>query len=257
MDAASLRKLSQSYNQKRSLSEEFWIAFFNNVEGSLGAGNRCLDLGCGSGRILLPLAERFPDVRFLGIDVSVDMLLQMRAAIASVTGPGNIDLAQVDANVSLPIAGIRFDCVCLFQTIHYLNMAVVYDQLKRLVSDGALLIIASTTHDQLRELPYCAYRPVLDFELARTPDAIEIERMAQANGYTVISQQDFEIHRGPMNRFEIAGFLQTLPYSALCVLDADSLTTAIAQTVAFVESNDGLTDFKADAFRLTVYRYGG
>ena len=257
MDADSLRKLSKSYNQKRALSEGFWTAFVDGVDGSLGAGNRCLDLGCGSGRILLPLARRFPEARFLGIDVSGDMLSQVRVSMASAAGPGNIDLVRADANASIPISGIPFDCVCLFQTIHYLNMTIVYDQLKRLVSDGALLVIASTTHDQLRNLPYCAYRPVLDYELARTPDAIEIERMAEANGYTVISRQEFVILRGPMSRGEVEAFFRTLPYSALCVLDAASLENAIAQTLAVVDASDSETDFKADAFRLTVFRYGG
>ena len=257
MDADSLRKLSKSYNQKRALSEGFWTAFFDGVEGSLGAGNRCLDLGCGSGRILLPLARRFPEARFLGIDVSGDMLSQVRVAMASAAGPGNIDLVQADANVSIPISGIPFDCVCLFQAIHYLNMTIVYDQLKRLVSDGALLVIASTTHDQLRNLPYCAYRPVLDYEIARTPDATEIEDVAGVNGYSLISRQDFEIYRGPMNRFEIDGFLRTLPYSALCVLDAASLEHAIAQTLAITDASDSEAEFKADAFRLTVFQYRG
>lgn len=255
MNAVSLRKLARSYNHKRALSEEFWSALLGEVRSSLSAGKRCLDLGCGSGRILLPLARRFPDARFLGIDVSIDMLSQVHAAIASAAGPGNIDLTQADANVSIPISGIQYDCVVLFQTIHYLDMAVIYDQLTRLVSDGALLVIASTTHDQLGNLPYCAYRPVLDYELARTPDAIEIERMAQANRYTVISRQEFEILRGPMSQREVEAFLRTLPYSALCVLDAPSLENAIGQTLAAVAPNGSETEFKADAFRLTVFRY--
>jgi len=257
MDNASLRKLSNSYNVKRALSDEFWSAFIREVGGSLTVGKRWLDLGCGSGRILLPLAKHFPDARFLGIDVSNDMLSQVRAAISTAAGPNNVDLVRADANVPIPISGVRFDGVCLFQTIHYLDMALIYGQLKRLVSDGALLVTASTTHDQLRNLPYCAFHQVLDYELARTPDATEIESAARVNGYTVISKQDFEIHRRPMNRLEIDGFLRTLPYSALCVLDPMSLENAIAQALAAVDANEGETEFKADAFRLTVFRYDG
>jgi SAM-dependent methyltransferase len=42
------------------------------AEGRLEAGTSLLDLGCGRGRALLMLAERFPNSRFHGFDLSIE-----------------------------------------------------------------------------------------------------------------------------------------------------------------------------------------
>lgn len=38
---------------------------------------RVLELGCGQGRLLLPLAERYPDHTFIGIDIAPKLLLRL------------------------------------------------------------------------------------------------------------------------------------------------------------------------------------
>ena len=40
----------------------------------LGAGMRALEIGCGTGRNLVLAAQRYPDARFYGLDVSAQML---------------------------------------------------------------------------------------------------------------------------------------------------------------------------------------
>lgn len=45
---------------------------------ALRPGATILDLGCGIGRLTLPLAKRFPDVRFIGLDLSPKMVAAAR-----------------------------------------------------------------------------------------------------------------------------------------------------------------------------------
>lgn len=54
-----------------------------------------LDLGCGIGRLLLPLAERWPDMSFIGVDCSRALLAKARAA-GKIAGLGNVHLAAGD-----------------------------------------------------------------------------------------------------------------------------------------------------------------
>jgi len=49
-------------------------------------GARILDLGCGIGRLLLPLAIRLPEVHFVGVDISAAMIAHGRAR----TTTGNV-----------------------------------------------------------------------------------------------------------------------------------------------------------------------
>lgn len=46
---------------------------------------RVLDLGCGTGRLAVPLAEEFPAAHIIGVDISPAMLVQAEA-LASVAG---------------------------------------------------------------------------------------------------------------------------------------------------------------------------
>src|SRR3954469_25787132 len=54
---------------------------------------RVLELGCGSGGNLIPMAEALPDARFVGIDLSARQIETGRAAVRSLR-LGNIDLRR-------------------------------------------------------------------------------------------------------------------------------------------------------------------
>lgn len=61
---------------------------------TLGAGQTCLELGCGVGRVTLPLANLFDHVH--GYDISPGNLAEARAVIEA-RGVGNITLTQLEA----------------------------------------------------------------------------------------------------------------------------------------------------------------
>ncbi len=61
---------------------------------------RVLDLGCGIGRLAIPVARRLPNARIVGVDVSPMMLAGMKAA-ATAAGIYNVDAVLCDGR-SLP-----------------------------------------------------------------------------------------------------------------------------------------------------------
>jgi len=256
MDKTSLFKLSRFYNQKRGLSQEFWITFFDEINKLIAPERkRWLDLGCGSGQIMFPLASDFPDIQFFGIDVSMDMLLQFGRSAKLQQDLKNIAIFQADLNYSIPIRESPFDCISLFQTIHYFNMELIYNQISRFVLEGTLLIIASTTHNQFTELPYCAYTPVLEYEIARTSDFDKIERDALLNGFSAVYRRDFTIYKKIGKPNQIKNYLRSLPYSAFCVLTKNSLEEAIEATLNTLTDSTAKVGFHVDSFRLTVFKY--
>ena len=84
----------------------------------LAAGIRVLDVGCGSGRIMNRLAERYPNSRFTGIDLSPEAIGKARAE-ASQKGLRNSefivrDLAGFDATATPE----EFDLITTFDAVH-------------------------------------------------------------------------------------------------------------------------------------------
>jgi len=61
----------------------------------LARGIRTLDVGCGQGRIIIRLAERFPNSHFVGMDLSQDAITAARNE-ASVKGLENIEFVAID-----------------------------------------------------------------------------------------------------------------------------------------------------------------
>lgn len=76
-------------------------------------GNRVLDLGCGSGRLLARLGETVGEGgSAVGADLSGAMLEQSRAQTRDVAS--RTSLVQIDVADALPFASDSFDCVCAF-----------------------------------------------------------------------------------------------------------------------------------------------
>jgi SAM-dependent methyltransferase len=87
----------------------------DGLEARLDAGIDVLDAGCGSGRALLALAERFPDSRFTGYDLCAEAIATARQA-ASAAGLSNLTYEVRDlTGFSEPE---RYDFVTSFDAVH-------------------------------------------------------------------------------------------------------------------------------------------
>lgn len=85
------------------------------IDARLEAGIDVLDAGCGRGRALIALAERFPLSRFTGYDLCADAIADARAVVAE-KGLGNLrfeacDLTHLDEDAA-------YDLILSFDAIH-------------------------------------------------------------------------------------------------------------------------------------------
>jgi ubiquinone/menaquinone biosynthesis C-methylase UbiE len=85
------------------------------VHDELERGIEVLDLGCGRGRALLSLAERYPNSRFVGYDLCAEPLEQARAEAAAL-GLNNVTFEERDAQ-HIDDAE-RFALITTFDAIH-------------------------------------------------------------------------------------------------------------------------------------------
>ncbi len=60
-------------------------------------GGNVVEIGCGTARNLILAAERYPNARFYGFDISEEMLVTARAAVAKAGLSERVTLAQGDA----------------------------------------------------------------------------------------------------------------------------------------------------------------
>jgi SAM-dependent methyltransferase len=88
------------------------------MQERLEKGIRVLDIGCGKGRALLHLAERFPASAFVGYDLSVDALEQARREAAT-RGLANVRFEQRDlTHFDREAEPESFDLITAFDAIH-------------------------------------------------------------------------------------------------------------------------------------------
>lgn len=215
-----------------------------------------LDLGCGSGRIILRLASSLPKIDFYGVDISAKMLKGMHASLGR-KNINNVHLIQADSSRRVPFVNVRFDVICLFQTIHFFDIPYIFPEITRLLSEKGLLIIATTTHEQFPRIPYCSYDPVCRYEIGRTPSYTAIVNMARQYNLMVKYQEDFEVYNEFKDEKQIAKFLRSLPYSAFCVLNAKEIEYAVRKSISIIDrtttKRTSSIKFLVDIFRLSLF----
>jgi len=109
-------------------------------------GLRCatvLDAGCGQGKALKPLQQRFQATRVIGVDVDVHALEAARAEAAHHGLPA--EFIQADcARIPLPDASV--DLVFCHQTLHHLvRQEETLAEFRRLLKPGGVLLLAEST----------------------------------------------------------------------------------------------------------------
>jgi avermectin B 5-O-methyltransferase len=113
----------------------------------LAAGERVLDLGCGTGRPALRIAERYP-VEVTGITISPEQAEMARArADGGGDRPGRVEFVLADATaMSFPDA--CFDAVLAIESLEHMpDQAAVLSTISRLLKPGGRLVCAQpVTH---------------------------------------------------------------------------------------------------------------
>jgi SAM-dependent methyltransferase len=117
------------------LSEEHWERLIRAF-GIAGVGE-VLDVACGSGDWLVPLARLNP--RVIGVDLDAGMLDLARARSFGAT---NVDIRRMSAE-SLQFADGDFDAITCFTALPYLDQPVALGEMARVLKPGGRLVLGT------------------------------------------------------------------------------------------------------------------
>lgn len=109
-------------------------------------GGTILEIGCGTGRNLIRIAQLYPGRACHGLDVSAEMLATARQAVARAGLEGRIRLAQADATSFDPGAlfgRAQFDRIAISYALSMIPpwREVIGQALQRLAPGGSLHIV--------------------------------------------------------------------------------------------------------------------
>nr|WP_208353716.1 methyltransferase domain-containing protein [Pseudaestuariivita rosea] len=142
-----------------------------------------LEVACGTGRNLISIAQRYPQARLYGIDISSEMLVSARSAIAKNGLSHRIQLAQGDAcNLSLKQL---FDISAADRVVLSYSLSMIPDweealrqAIKVLSRDGQLHVVDFGNQDKLPGI----FRSILHSWLARFHVAPRLDLQQQMTG---------------------------------------------------------------------------
>jgi S-adenosylmethionine-diacylgycerolhomoserine-N-methlytransferase len=121
--AAATALMNRIYRRQRHIydvTRRYYLLGRNLLIARLApaAGDRVLEIGCGTGRNLILAAQRYADVRWFGIDVSTEMLTSAIEAIARARLSSRVRVAHADATA--------FDPDRLFRTAQFERVFISY-----------------------------------------------------------------------------------------------------------------------------------
>jgi SAM-dependent methyltransferase len=161
-----------SYTHARRMASR---ALLMGLQPPSPASCRILEVGCGAGGNLVPMAYDLPGAELVGIDLAAQPIAEAQA-FARIAGVGNVRFAQGDINDPPPDLG-EFDYIIAHGVYSWVPEAV-REGLMRLC--GAHLTANGVAYISYNVLPGCYYRLLLrDLMLAAAPEESDLETLVK------------------------------------------------------------------------------
>jgi 2-polyprenyl-3-methyl-5-hydroxy-6-metoxy-1,4-benzoquinol methylase len=120
----------------------------------LEAGGTILEVGCGTGNLLLGLAKAFPKARVLGVDIEADSLASARKKIAAAGLEGRVEARQGTVGAAVQAGSV--DAVVMIEVLHEIAQPIRPGVVKEcgaaLKSGGWMVIVDETYPTTLAEM---------------------------------------------------------------------------------------------------------
>ena len=120
----------------------------------LAAGGAILEVGCGTGHLLLQLAKSFPDARCVGVDIDHESLAIANDKIAQASLGARVEARQ--GSIGAATQPGTFDAVVMVEVLHEIapdiRPAVVRESAAALKPGGWMVIVDETYPSTLAEM---------------------------------------------------------------------------------------------------------
>jgi malonyl-CoA O-methyltransferase len=146
---AAFERAAPHYEEHAALQQEVQRRLLERLDWVRLAPRRVIDLGCGPGGALRPLAERYRKARVVGLDLAHGMVARARTQGRWLRRPWVLcaDMEQ------LPLADRSFDLAVSAAALQWVNdLDRVFAEVRRVLAPGGLWSFTTFGPDTLREL---------------------------------------------------------------------------------------------------------
>ncbi|WP_123533384.1 class I SAM-dependent methyltransferase [Halosimplex salinum] len=127
-----------------------WIEALDGVAGTLDAGGRIADIGCGHGAPTIRMAEAYPDATVVGVDYHEASIETARERAESA---GVADRVDFEAATAREYDGSDYDLVTMFNCYHDMGdpVGVASHVRETLADDGTWMIVEPYADDRVED----------------------------------------------------------------------------------------------------------
>jgi cyclopropane fatty-acyl-phospholipid synthase-like methyltransferase len=126
----------------------------------LQAGGALLEIGCGTGNLLMQLAKSFPAARCVGVDIDLESLRIAREKIQRAGTEGRVEARH--GTIAAATQPSTFDAVVMVEVLHeiapQIRPQVIQEAAAAMKSGGWMLIVDETYPSTLEEMRKPEYK---------------------------------------------------------------------------------------------------
>ena len=224
---------------------EWWFERIAEV-GQLGPGRRLIDLGCGTGRWTIPLAEG-TGCETVGVDSSPEMLAKAREKDRD----GLVTWLEGDVEYLDIVEPESFDCAFMSLMMHHVyDHQTTFRGVYRILRPGGVFLIRQGTLEQiLNDVTHRFFPETVSVDLARTPLRCQIEGGLEKAGFEGMEAEVVKQTSYPSNE-RLLTELQLRVISVLRIISDEAFEAGLRRVDDYMQENPEDESLRQDLFTL-------